>query len=270
MTNGQYPPPPPQPQPQPQPQQQTPDGQPPKKKSPWGCILIGCGVVLIVGIIATVGAVWYLGSKAKSFVNEMQENPTAATAKMVAGLNPEIEVVETDEDSQTITFRNTKSGETITVDLEDVKEGKLTFFDESGKSASISVESDESGSGSFKVESSEGDFEMAGGNAAKLPDWVPVYENREPENVGVMSADKGASGGYSMETTDSVADIESYFSEALTDAGFKFQTDTWQLNGQSAVTIRASHPDGTRTVIVSIEKTEQGAKFAVTFSEEKQ
>jgi len=267
MTNGQYPPPPP-------PPQQTPDGQPPKKKSPWGCILIGCAVVLIVGILGTAGVVWYGWNKAKEVIGfdlkEMQENPTAATAKMIAKLNPEIEVVETDEDTQKITFRNTKTGETVTVDLKDVQDGKLTFFDDSGKSASISVDSDESGSGTFKVESSEGNFQMSGGDAAKLPGWVPVYEDREPENVGVMSADKGTTGGYSMETTDSIADIESYFSEALDDAGFKYQTDRWQLDGKNAVTMRASHPDGTRTVIISIEQTEQGAKFAVTFSEEKE
>ena len=246
---------------------------PQKKKSPWGCILIGCGVALIVAIIAVVALVgfgWYKAKQMGFDPREWQENPTAAAAKMVTNLNPDVEVVDTDEDAQTITLRNKKTGETITIDMEDVKQGKIRFFNEKGESAQISVSSDEEGSGTMKIESSDGDFEMAAGTgAAKLPDWVPLFGDGEPENVGVITAGGNITGGYTMKTGDSLDDVAAYFEKKLSDAGFSTQRSSFTSNETTVINVRGIDEQSGRMVNVMVTDENGKVELNLTFQEEK-
>jgi len=243
---------------------------PQQKKSPWGCILIGCGVALIIGIVVTAGAVWYFGGKFKQFAQEMEKNPTAATAKLLTRMNPDVEVVETDEDAETITLRNKKTGETVTIDLEDAKQGKIRFFNEKGESAQISVSSDEEGSGTMKIESSDGDFEMAAGTgAAKLPDWVPLLGGGEPENVGVITAGGNITGGYTMQTGDSLEDVAAYFEKKLSEAGFSTQRSSFTSNETTVINVRGMDEQSGRMVNVMVTDENGKVELNLTFQEEK-
>ena len=246
---------------------------PQKKKSPWGCILIGCGAALLLAIIAVVALVgfgWHKAKQAGFDLKEWQENPTKAAAKMVGNLNPDVEVVDTDDEAETITLRNKKTGETITVDMEDIREGKIRFFNEKGESAQITVESDEKGSGTFKIESSEGEFKMAAGaGAAQLPDWVPLFGGGEPENVGVLTAESGITGGYSMETGDSMEDVATYFEKKLQAAGFDTSGTSFTSNETSVINIRAIQEATGRSVIVMVTDDSGKVEMNLTFGEEK-
>lgn len=245
---------------------------PQKKKSPWGCILIGCGVALvlaIIGVVALVGFGWYKAKQMGFDPKEWSENPTKAAAKMVTVMNPEVEVVETDEDAQTITLRNKETGETITIDMEDIKQGKLKFFNEEGEAAEITVTTDEEGSGTLNISSSEGDFTMdAGAGVAKLPDWVPVFGGGVPENVGVLTAGSGITGGYTVETGESLEDTAAFFEDKLKAAGFETSRSSFTSNETSVINIRGLDEPSGRSVIVMV--TDEGGKVTanITFAKE--
>jgi len=218
---------------------------------------------------------WYGWHKAKQMGFDptlRQKNPTAAAAKMVATINPDVEVVSTDKDNQTITLRNKKTGKTITVDLEEIKKGKVRFFDKEGKSASISVTSGKEGSdsGTLKMETSEGSLQMNSGSSAKLPDWVPLYKDTKPEHVGTLGSDSGLTGGYSASVTDDAESVAGWFEEKLKTAGFVVKRTTMTTDDKHMVMLSGQKDEGTKSVIVSIAGQDTGCKYSVTFAEKKE
>lgn len=245
---------------------------PQKKKSPWGCILIGCGAALLLAIIAVVAVVgfgWYKAKQMGFDPREWSENPTKAAAKMVTAMNPDVEVVETDEEAETITLRNKETGETITIDMEDIKQGKLRFFNEKGESSEITVTTDEDGSGTLNISSSEGSFKMdAGAGVAKLPDWVPVFGGGVPENIGVLTAGSGITGGYTVETGESLEDVATFFEDKLQAAGFETSRSSFTSNDTSVINIRGIDEPSGRSVIVMVTDESGKVTANITFAQE--
>src|SRR5689334_14016100 len=98
---------------------------PPQKKGmgPLGWIAIGCGVIILFGIIA-LGVMGYIG---KRFVDKVGKNPAKYVAEMAIRGNPDLEIVSEDEGAGTITVKNKKTGETATVNMEDLKKGKFSM-----------------------------------------------------------------------------------------------------------------------------------------------
>ncbi|MCL4852639.1 MAG: hypothetical protein KJZ78_14835, partial [Bryobacteraceae bacterium] len=115
-----------------------------KKVSPIVWILAGLvGFFLLIGILV-VGAGFFVVNKVKNagFDTElMQKNPVLGAAKIAVALNPEVEVLNVDEEKGTLSIRDKKTGKVITMNAEDVKEGKITFSDEStGESVSFGAD----------------------------------------------------------------------------------------------------------------------------------
>lgn len=86
---------------------------PPKKGLGTGAkIGIGCGVIVLLGIIGAIVAAVLLGGKVKEFA----ENPTRATANlMVSTSGGAMEIVAQDEANKRYTIREKKSGALTTV-----------------------------------------------------------------------------------------------------------------------------------------------------------
>jgi hypothetical protein len=69
---------------------------------------------------------------------------------MMAAVNPDIEVLDVDEDRGLVKVREKKTGKTLTLNFEDLKKGKIV------------------------VKTNEGE-EVAVGGKWEPPDWVPSY-----------------------------------------------------------------------------------------------
>ncbi len=75
-----------------------------KGLSPVAWIAIGCaGILVLAGIATFVGGI-FIFKKAKNVVQEMEDNPVLATAKLIAATNPDVELVAADEETQTVIF----------------------------------------------------------------------------------------------------------------------------------------------------------------------
>jgi hypothetical protein len=125
---------------------------PPKKKiSPVVWVLIGLAGFFLLVIMAVVAGGIYVASR-------VAENPIEAAATIIAAGNPDVEVVSSNRDRGTVTFREKSTGKTVTVNLDQLKEGKLVFSSD-GKEVTL-----QAGPEGVKVESSDGQKVELGSN----------------------------------------------------------------------------------------------------------
>lgn len=222
------------------------------KTSPLVWILAAVvGVFVLVGILF-VGAGLFVANKVKNagFDSALaQKNPALAAAKVMASLNPEVEVVKVDEERGLLTIKDKKTGKVITINAEDVKHGKLTFSDESTNEK----------------------FSFGGDGSVKLPEWLPSYPGSKPE--GTFSASgSGSEGGMAhFKTNDSGSKVLSYYQEALKSAGFKISSTFSGDSGNSNGGVLTAEDNGNRrTVMVTVTSAGgEGTDVALTYGTKK-
>ena len=251
--------------PPPPPMAQAPPAK--KKTSPLLWILIGCGgLVLLAAVIMLVAGV-FVAKKASSYLKDAEKNPALAAAKMVVALNPDLETVSADESAGTITIRNKKTGEVVTLDLEDVKKGKIRFRNEKGEETEISA-SGEGESGQVEIKGREGSMTFGAGGDAERPDWVPEYPGSQPQGMFSGRGAQGMSAAYAFETSDSPEEVMAFYEEQLKGAGFEVSSSTIKQGGKvSGGMVNAQSEDPKRGVHVTITEEEGTTKVAVAYNE---
>jgi len=250
-------------------------GATPKKKglSPLAWVGIGCGGLLLLAIIAfvvagAIGLSW-LGGKAKEF----EENPAMASAKMMVAMNPELELVEADDEAGTLTIRNKETGEVMTVGLDEIEEGRITFESEDGEEITLGMEEGaEEGEGAFTVRDESGNTRMriGAGGEEDIPGWVPRFEGASPQGTYYSESGGEIAGGFSYETGDSVDDVLAYFAEAFAEADLeetgrtssqvgegRYATLNGEGGGRTVGVMATSEGETTQVVVSYSEKQEQ-------------
>jgi hypothetical protein len=239
---------------------------PPQKKglSPIAWIGIGClGILVVGGIIATVITV-FVARKVSQVAEEMQDDPVAATAKILAAANPDIELVSADKEARKVTFRDQKTGEELTFDYDDIEQGRVSFSS-GGETAELQVEAGEEGAGALTVKTADGTATFrAGGDAADIPSWVPVYPGVTP--TGNYSAEgNGQRTGTFTFTTDAEVDaILDFYDGKAAEAGVETKSRT--TTGEGGIWVAAS-ADESRGLNVMISKGTKGLEVLVSFNE---
>ena len=114
----------------------TPPATPPVNPAPAGApakkglsglawVGIGCGGLILLGIIASVIFSIFIVKKTKELGADFNENPERAAAELVINFNPEYEKVSTDDEAGTMTIR-AKDGTVMTLTYEAIGEGRFT------------------------------------------------------------------------------------------------------------------------------------------------
>ena len=77
-----------------------------KKKIPWwGWLGTGCAALMFtVGVVVVAGG-FFVAGKVKDFAEEFEGDPARMAAELVVRANPELEMVDSDEDAGTMTIR---------------------------------------------------------------------------------------------------------------------------------------------------------------------
>src|SRR5690348_10862499 len=91
---------------------------PPQKQGlgALGWIGIGCGGILVIGIIVVVLAFALFAPKLKNFAEEMQKNPTRTMATTMVTMGAgQIEMVAEDDANKRYTVREKKNGKLTTI-----------------------------------------------------------------------------------------------------------------------------------------------------------
>ena len=210
---------------QPFPPQQSFPPPPQKKSNVWVWVLAGCGTFIVIGAIAVVLGGYFVWNKAKEAGLDpelMQKKPALAAAKLMVATNPDVELVSVDEEKGLITVKDKKTGKTVTVNLDEVNSGKITFKGEGE-------------TGSLEVKTKEGSAKFAAGSDPKLPNWFPSYPGAKIQvtlstTVSAQGKD-GEGGSFGFSTTDSVEKVVTFYEDSLKQAGLKVTTNTVKQNG---------------------------------------
>jgi hypothetical protein len=243
--------------------------QPPKKGlSPLAWIGIGClGLLIVGGIVATIITV-FVARKVSEVASEMQEDPVAATAKLLAAANPDIELVAADKENRTVTFREVSTGKELTFGYDDIEQGRVSFS--SGEeTAEVSVTGQE-GAGELTVKTSEGTATFgAGESAGDIPDWIPVYPDAPITNNFSSELQGQRSGTFSFTTDSDIDTILNYYDTEAKALGLDTKSRTATPDG--AIWLGSSS-DESRSLTLMVSKATSGSggnEVAVSFTEKR-
>ncbi|MDB6140426.1 MAG: hypothetical protein JWO94_3498 [Verrucomicrobiaceae bacterium] len=219
---------------------------------------IGCGglfilVMLLGGLLAAKGC-----SKIKEFAGDYQKAPVTASAKLMVAMMPDMELVKADETTKEITLKDKKTGQTVTMTLDQLKQGKFSMSDSKGNETVI--DSTTKG-GQIKVKNAEGTTVFGGDTASvPLPSWIPVYAGATATPGGMRSEKEDKVHGIAVsESTDEIAKIKAFYESKLKEAGFKLENTT---DTADSAAISATKDDSKQTLQISINRA--GNKTSIT------
>jgi hypothetical protein len=241
---------------------------PPAKKGmgPLGWIAIGCGVILVFCLIAFA----VVGYMAKRGIEKFQKNPTKMAAEMIVRANPDLELVSTDDAAGTMTVKNKKTNETVTLNFQDIKNGKLKVTTDKG---TATFDGSGANGGSFKVTDEKGQtstFSAAGGAPKNLPSWLPVYPGGSAQGSYAADTNEGHAGGFSVTTKDGVEQVANYYESQLKAAGLTVQKNMLSANDKTTGgSITGTSEDKKRTAGIFVTATGEGTQATITFEEKK-
>lgn len=242
---------------------------PKKKMSPWAWVAIGCGAIAVLAVIAIGATVAAGGWFLKKQVNKFEENPAIAAAELAIKANPDAELIESDVEAGTITFRDKKSGEVITMNAEDIKEGKLSITTKDG-TATIDGSTTDDGS-TLKVTNENGEEAVftAGATAPKdLPAWLPVYAGGTVEGAYDATSEGSRNATFTMKTADGIDQVAQFYEDKLKSAGLKVDRSSYETNGQKAITLVGTSEDSKKTATIAVTNAEGTTQAMVNFAEQ--
>ncbi|RPJ86306.1 MAG: hypothetical protein EHM18_06905 [Acidobacteria bacterium] len=228
---------------------------PGKKKTAWWVWgLLGCGGLIVVVVVVLVAGGAYLWTK-------VPKTELGMVAKVIELSNPNVEVVSLDEARQIVTLKDKKTGEQITVNLEEAKQGKFSFSKDGKESVTIGGED-----GVIKVQGEKGTTIL--GQAPKnLPSWLPSYPGVTPTG-GMSTEEQGLRGGsINFSTSDSVAQVIAFYQEKLAEQGLHPDDAGQGSNTDDFGALTARSEDQKKTVTVTASRSDDQTSIGVTFEE---
>ena len=243
--------------------------QAPERKGlhPLAWVGIGCGVLLVIAAAAVIIGGFFVARSVKHVAEDFEDNPGLAAARFIVKASPELEEVEVNEDEGTMTVRNTKTGELITVNFADIAEGRFSWSTDGEEEVTVDVSDAEDGT--VRIERGDGDgFSLTTGAAVsdEIPGWVPVYPGSEPENRGTMTTSDSVNGNFTLKTDDPVTDVLAYFRDELKGAGFEVNVNTYSGEGAEGALLNASNEAEKQNVVVVIGTTDGATTMSVTYT----
>ncbi len=235
---------------------------PPAKKgtSALVWILAGCGgLIVIIGLIFA-GVTYFAYHKVKGFAEVAKKNPALAAAKLIVAANPDVEIVSEDDGAGTITVRNKKTGEEITMNAQDIKNGRLKFKNEKGEEVTFEG-SGKPGQEGFRIQSKKGSMTFGAGEGEAPPSWVPTYPGAKTIATSREKTDEGLTGTFSFQTADPVDAVAAHFEKELKAKGFEVNRAT--MAGMSNLSGKGD--GGSRTVNVTVIRLGEATQVTVEY-----
>jgi len=204
-------------------------------------------------------------------VESLEDNPVQTMAETVIRMNPELELLSTDGDAGTITFRSNETGEEATLNFEDIARGRFTLTTSEGEvsvdASSAAAAVGDSAGGGVTFSGPDGQARLGGSiSVDELPDWVPVYPGSGDVQVPYMtSTDAGQSGMLTGTTVDTPQQVADHYRDAFADNSFTVANESTTQSGTTEFTlISATGDDGTVNVTATREGSED-TKLAIMF-----
>ena len=244
-----------------------PQAQQPAKKKGMGVVgwlAIGCLVVLLLGLGSCFACTYYAKKKLGQFSEEMQKNPEMMAAKLVVKMNPDLELVSTDDQAGTLTVKNTKTGETVTVSVADAKEGKFSITTDKG-TATLDANQD----GTLKVTDGQGNTATYGvGGEASMPSWLAAYPNGAATTNYKADTAEAKTAMVVFTTSDSIENVMNWYEQQLQGAGLSVQKQLMSTGSTaSGGTVTGESSDQKRSAVIVVGTADGKTQASVTWTE---
>ncbi len=248
---------------------QPPAGTPPKKSNVFLWILGIFGGLVVLLVLSGIAGTYFLIHKAKQAGMDselMQKNPGLATAKMMVTLNPDLEIVRSNDSAGTIVVKNKRDGKVMSMKFDPEKKS-MVITDEKGNEAKISTDGN---SVNVETKGDNGNAKFGtGAGADKAPSWVPVYPGSNPQNTMSVNENGKQSGAFVFTTTDSADKVLSFYGQALKSAGLTVTTTTSTSDGKVSGVVNGEDKDSGHAVGVIVGSDSNGVTATITYSEKK-
>ncbi len=243
-------------------------GAPPVKKgmSPLAWIGIGCVVILILCGIA-FGIMGYFAKRA---LDRVSKNPAMAAAELAVKMNPDLELVKADEEHNTITVKDKKTGETTTISADDAQHGKWSIKTDKG-SATFDASSGQGVNIQATDDKGQKTTTTFGGQGApqNLPSWLPVYPGGTVQGTYDTNNAEGRTAAFTVTTKDESTKVIDYYESQLKNAGLPAEKSTYTTNGTTGGSVTGKSADGKREASVMVSTTDGNTQAVITFTEKK-
>jgi len=223
-----------------------------------GVVLIGMGSCAVLGFYA-MHKVKQAGFDAEL----MKKNPGLATAKLAVTMNPDVEIVSSDDNAGSIVVRDKKNGKVVTMKF-DPQRKSMVIVDEKGQTSTYTA-SGEGSNATVEMSGPQGTVKI-GGNADKAPEWVPQYPGSSPTGTYSSSNANEQAGSFTFTTPDSADKLIAFYDEALKAAGFAVTKMTNSSEGKAGGMVTGEDKTKKRNVMVMLETENDGMHVNVTFS----
>jgi hypothetical protein len=181
-------------------------------------------------------------------------------AKMVAAVNPDAEVVSTNDRSGTITVREKSTGKTMTMRFDPDKKTMVIVGDD-GKEATVKI-SGEGNNGSVEINGGDTSLKFGGAAAgAALPSWLPVYPGSSPQGAMSTQTKDASQNSWTFKTSDAAGAVITFYQDKLKGEGMTVNMASQTGNGGM---VMAEDKATNRTVMVTAGSENGGTVGSLT------
>lgn len=239
-----------------------------------GWLVVGCLGLILIGSILTFACTAIVAKKAKNMVDEASANPAMSAAEMVVRLNPNLELVEKDEEAGTLTIYDKQKDQNVTLDLDDVMSGKFGVETEDGETMNFEIGQGEDGTFGATVTDEAGEVSKVsigaegirvGSDAGELPAWLPKYKDAQISSPLSISNEGKSSGTAVFKTADSVSEVADALTSDLESRGFEVERTSYEAAGVTSIMLSCKGPED-EEISVSINSTGDGSAVAMNYS----
>jgi hypothetical protein len=224
--------------------QQIPQENAPKKGlSGWAWAGIGCGSVLLIGIVIFVLLIGMCKRAVTEFSNDMNANPERKSAEMIIGFHPDYSVVSSNDETKQMTIKEDKTGKEMTFSYQDIAEGKFAVTTSDGSAVSFGAV-----------------------DLTKVPAWVVLPPDAKSTG-GFLNVVNDKNAGVVVFTTGLTAEeVKEFFNKSWeswsTSSG---SSSSMTLNGVETVTLERK--SATQEISVMVQASGGKTTATVTYSE---
>lgn len=224
-------------------------------------IAIGCGGIVVLAGIAFTVLGWFAVGKMKDVASDFEKNPTKAAAELVVRMNPDLEMVDSDEEDGTITVREKSSGKVVTLNYDEIEEGRISFESEEGR-VEITGQA-QGGEAAMTITTEEGETRIGGGG--EVPDWIPAHPATTTRRSVLHSAGPNGETGQASFTVDAdAADVAAFYKRELEGAGYTVSVTEYS-NDDGSFSVVSGRKDG-GSVIASVNARERPVEVVVQYN----
>lgn len=249
---------------------------------PLAWVGIGCGCLSVAALAVFFVTTYLVVQKGKEMVEEatggvslaeiaegFEKDPARTSAEMIVRLNPDLDLLETDDEEGTITFRNTKTGEEATLNFEDIAEGRFSMTTDKGN---FSLDVTDGAEGAVTFKGPEGEVRFGGGgDLSDVPDWVPRYPGAtDVQGTMHSSSADGIMGAFTGKSSDDAQKVVDHFKKLFADEGYELGAESMTRTGDGAFGVITGTLDDGRSINVMVIENADGSQVTINYNQKKQ